>query len=535
MIPYSEYYCGVVGIAAHGGDIGEKGETQYDQIIQIYADSKYSSSKGTWHLMIDFYTWNETGTVFKKLVDRKETWDIQLLCINRSVISLESSQPGKPVFFSESFTGLGDNVGANSDVSTDIDHSEYVCGIIGFDSNAGDIQEFDDGDIILNYLFRKNNTWNIREEFRTHSGFHENWDIKVFCIHRDWASIDQPEAGKPFVLKEYTNLGDNVSYPTEFSVKDWTCGVVGFAARDGDIDENDQSDGTNLILAYMEEGTEKWKIQADFRTHHNDESWDVNVLCMHKDLSVAPQELQAVPKLFTTRDGNNVLYGPGMALSWEETYHPDAKYYEIQFSEDGGATWQVYTDQRDISYGGWINHHGNLHCGFGFGRCLKRNQIYSYRVRVLDGAKNPLTDWSNVVSATSMEWPAHVEIGATPPDPQVPSHSVVTLDLVNTYGSDLQIVWEIFPQGQAQFSILENTCQNGSYFGHSQVQQCKLRIWINANTSRSDDDGSMKLAAPLMAYNSVRVAVTGTDSLGFSWTDDVDLSFKLSNGDPVEK
>jgi hypothetical protein len=535
LIPYSEYFCGVVGIAAHGGDIGEKGDNQYDQIIQIYADSRYSSSKGTWHLMIDFYTWNETGTIFKKFVDRKETWDIHLLCINRSVISLESSQPGKPIFFSKPFTGLGDNVGSNSDVSTNIDHNEYVCGIIGFDSNAGDIQEFDDGDIILNYLFRKNNTWNIRAEFRTHSGFHENWDINVFCIHRDWASIDQPESGKPFVLKEYTGLGDNITYPTEFDVDDWTCGIVGFAARDGDIDEGNMGDNANLILAYMLEGAEKWHIRADFRTHHDDESWDVNVLCMHKDLSAAPQELRAVPTLFTTRDGNNDLYGPGMALSWKETYHPDAEYYEIQFSEDGGTTWQVYTDQRDISYGGWINHHGNLNCRHGFNRCLESLQQYSYRVRVLDNAKNPLTDWSNVVSATSMEWPAHVEITATPAGPQYPSNSVVTMDLVNTYGSGLQIEWEMYPQGQAQFSILDNTCQNGSFFGHAKVQQCNLRIWFTSVTDRSDDGASIKLAAPLLAYNSVRVVVTATDTLGFTWTEDINLSFKPSNSDPIDK
>jgi hypothetical protein len=247
-----------------------------------------------------------------------------------------------------------------------------------------------------------------------------------------------------------------------------------------------------------------------------------------------PRITKVEPMLYPAEYEPGKKYGPGMRLEWIHSSHPDMAFYEIQFSEDGGTTWQVYMSARVDDYD-WVNHHGNLQCGYGFYRCLKRNQVYHYRIRALDFEETPITDWSNVVSATSMEWPAHVEISATPPGPQYPSNSVVTLDLVNTFGSGLDIQWEIFPRGQAEFTILDNTCQNGSFLGHAKVQQCKLRIWVNAITGGSDDGGSMKLAAPLLAYNSVRVVVTGTDSLGFSWTDDIDLSFKPSNGDPIDK
>jgi hypothetical protein len=266
----------------------------------------------------------------------------------------------------------------------------------------------------------------------------------------------------------------------------------------------------------------------------NNTSYSNRIILDFESGDEPPRITKVEPMLYPAEYEPGKKYGPGMRLEWIHSSHPATAFYEIQFSEDGGTTWQVYMSARVDDYD-WVNHHGNLQCGYGFYRCLKRNQVYHYRIRALDFEETPITDWSNVVSATSMEWPAHVEIAATPPGPQYPSNSVVTLDLVNTYGSGLDIQWEIFPHGQADFTILDNTCQNGSFLGHAKVQQCKLRIWVNAITDGSDDGGNMKLAAPLLAYNSVRVVVTGTDSLGFSWTDDIDLSFKQSNSDPIDK
>jgi len=95
-------------------------------------------------------------------------------------------------------------------------------------------------------------------------------------------------------------------------------------------------------------------------------------------------------------------YGSGMSLSWSEPSSPGTELYEIQFSTNGGATWQVYTDSRSASYGPWINHHGTLACGDGY-FCLESNKRYDYRVRGLDGARAPLTPWSKVAGATSLD------------------------------------------------------------------------------------------------------------------------------------
>lgn len=510
------YVCGVVGFAAHKGDINEKND--YSDIIKVYVEPR----GGTWRFRADFKTY--TGS--SKLSELWETWDANILCLSTQLASADGPQLGKPVFRA-TYPNLGDNVGGTEDVSTEIDFNAYACGIVGFKAKKGDIQEHKTGNIIQTYLFRKNSTWHMRADFRSHdtgkNSSHENWDLDLLCFSTDIASLDTPVPGRSYFFREYFDLGDNLGvereFDTEFSVEDYVCGVVGFAALDGDIDEHG-SDGRDLIATYLYAKNGSWHVRADFRTHNNDETWNVNILCAQREgatpnvrpnvsreefglehcmgknmrcqvlrnelvdltgvLSVsgggysgnpsqtgyrcgatdavevyindrdpgtgkplwswpnaclrhgqsitlnaantydlrgvsvvggttrafylqqgaalAPVMRGAEPKLFPNP------YGPGIALTWEPTVSLSARHYEIQFSEDGGQTWNVYTRSRDISHGGWINHHGNLACGDGFTRCLKSSRRYTYRVRVLDSARNPISGWSNLVSATSMDW-----------------------------------------------------------------------------------------------------------------------------------
>lgn len=99
-----------------------------------------------------------------------------------------------------------------------------------------------------------------------------------------------------------------------------------------------------------------------------------------------------------------IPYGPGMILRWPDPQNPGVQYYEVQYSEDGGASWQVYTNTRLASYGPWINHYGSLNCGDRYQQSLKSAQRYDYRVRALDHVGAPLTEWSSVVGATSIDW-----------------------------------------------------------------------------------------------------------------------------------
>jgi murein DD-endopeptidase MepM/ murein hydrolase activator NlpD len=637
-IPSTEYVCAIVGYQSRGGDIGEK--THGTRIIQAYLRTWASKPDGNWLIMADFGTWNGDRNFI-------ETWDITLLCISTEIAARGDPEDGQPIFV-KALPRMGDNV----DQSIGYSSEKYVCGIAGFDSHAGDINEKGTGDIIQTYLYRKDGEWFVRADFRTHEGKNENWAIHVLCIDKKMASSDGPLPDKPFFLREYFNLGDNLGPKNEFDtgipVNDFVCGVVGFAARNGDIDEHNKSSDANLFSAVMYEEGLTWHIRADFRTHRNDETWDVNILCLLKEggepypwdesveeeksstclgepylcqvlrdeaiavtgpvyvigggvsgmpthqglrcpgeeyievyindrdpgtdkprwsapdlclrdgdsininsstiydfrgVSVAgasplpfklrsalgPPELNRVyPNLFP------VPYGPGIALEWEPTLHPQAVDYEIQFSEDSGSTWQVYSRTRDVSFGGWMNHHSNFKCGFGFERCLKRSQKYSYRLRVLDKDQNPITGWSNILTTTSFEWPVHLELADPFPAGPYPYTEEVTLTVENTYGHGLDLEWTLIHYSGASYTVVSG-CQSGSYTNPN-VNTCVIRIRNDALAFEWDDSAKMAKLAP---ETSVDVRVRGIDDFGFVASDGLSLRFEQScpgdSCEPVEK
>jgi hypothetical protein len=97
-------------------------------------------------------------------------------------------------------------------------------------------------------------------------------------------------------------------------------------------------------------------------------------------------------------------YGSGISLKWSEPANPGVAFYEIQVSEDGGNTWDVYSQNKRADYGPWINHLGNLPCREDYQYCLGNSQEYHYRVRALDSTQAPITGWSNVMRAVSENW-----------------------------------------------------------------------------------------------------------------------------------
>jgi hypothetical protein len=612
------YACAVVGFAATGGDIHELYSSGTK--IAVYTER----SGGYWHIR---------ATVDTSL-SYEEDWDVTLLCISQEVAALGGPQDSKDVFI-EHLPRLGDNV----DDPTEYRFDEYVCGIVGFSATGGEINAGGRGDIIQTYLDRRDFKWYIRADLRT-KGNHENWDIDLLCIREEVASVDGPLPDKPYFIKHFQGLGDNVGARNDVDTgileKDYTCGVVGFAALNGDLDEHKKDAGTSLLQAYLYQEGGSWHIRADARSHKDrNENWDIDVLCILREEGQPPQwdvshksigadhclgegfECQVLldeaislsglvyvegggysekptsqglrcstpehievyindrdpttgkPKwswpTFCVREGSYfsvsngtdydlrgvsigggklnpirlrgissppilkrayprlfpVPYGPGVALEWEPTVHPQATYYEIQYSEDGGSTWQVYTRSRDIAHGGWMNHHSNLRCGFGFERCLKRLQSYSYRVRVLNSARNPLTDWSNILSTTSSDWPAHVNLAPPEPMGPYPRTADVLLQVEDTFGQGLDLEWNIIPYNGATYTVLFG-CENGPR-NYVNASTCRLRIRYDGIAMR--EKGSAKLAS-LAPETSVDVIVTGTDVWGYSASAKISLTFE---------
>ena len=179
------------------------------------------------------------------------------------------------------------DIGNNVSYYTGIDATVYDCGVAGMAARSGDINENDSGDIIQTYLFKENNHWKIRGDFRTHNN-QESWDFDLLCLKK---------SALPVSRFEYRNLGGNINYNTGLSTTTYDCGVGGMAGRDGDINENSDAD---IIQSYMYRSGGTWWIRADFHSHNNGESWDVDALCVQKWAPVTRYEFRNL--------GNNVNY-----------------------------------------------------------------------------------------------------------------------------------------------------------------------------------------------------------------------------------
>jgi sphingomyelin phosphodiesterase len=279
------YACGVAGFAARGGDIGET--INHDEFMNVWPDllGLYleDGGGGNYQLMADFNTLHlgwliwpfELDIVYQ---DRPETWDVTLLCVSKQVASRYK------------FPDLKDNVRRNTQLS----FTEQVCGIAGIYAEDGDINESGTGDIIQTYLYREGGYWQIRADFRTHQSDKphgkENWRVDLLCLNREVASLEGPAPGKTFFLQEFRPSTDQWNYFTGIPTKDYTCGVMGFAARHGDIDEHDKGANDSLFMAFMTPGSDGvWRFTGDFRSHHTHEWWDnVNVLCALKEGGSTP-------------------------------------------------------------------------------------------------------------------------------------------------------------------------------------------------------------------------------------------------------
>ncbi|MCB1032669.1 MAG: hypothetical protein KDD47_02415 [Acidobacteria bacterium] len=257
-VPTSAYACGIVGVAALGGDINEDDD---GDILYAFA---YQQS-GNWWIKADFRSHR----------DDHETWDLTLLCAKRAVANLGGPGSSSVPLFFQTYTNRGDNVDYDTGYST----ASYVCGIVGYEALDGDINENGSGTILRMYMYPSLGRWRIRADFRTHHD-NENWNrIDVLCARTSVATIGTPStsSSKDVFLKEYFGLASNGFFNTGISTSSFVCGLVGMEAYDGDIEEHGKGD---ILQAYAYRQSGTWWIRSDFRTHNNHENWNMKLLCI---------------------------------------------------------------------------------------------------------------------------------------------------------------------------------------------------------------------------------------------------------------
>lgn len=232
----ADYECSIAGMAARDGDI-------YENNTGTILRSYLYKQNNHWRIRGEFRTHNN-----------HESWDFDLLCLKRSVYPVTRLE----------YRNVGDSPNFNTFMST----TTYLCGISGMAALDGDILENNAGNIMRSYIYPNGSTWWISGEFRTHNN-HESWDFDALCVER-WAPVQR---------YEFRNLGDNPNFNTFISTASYECGVAGMSIQDGDINENDSGDP---IVSYLYKSGGTWWFRGDFRTHNNNESWDVDVFCAQR-------------------------------------------------------------------------------------------------------------------------------------------------------------------------------------------------------------------------------------------------------------
>ena len=111
-----------------------------------------------------------------------------------------------------------------------------------------------------------------------------------YSIHSRGLTIPNEETrgDKPIMIKQYRALGNKITYDTGIDTNCWTCGIFGFRARGGDIEQSGGDSDIVYLYLYAKDknGTplNTWRLKANFKDDEPNENWYVNIICFHKDL-----------------------------------------------------------------------------------------------------------------------------------------------------------------------------------------------------------------------------------------------------------
>ena len=161
-------------------------------------------------------------------------------------------------------------------IETGVNSREYICGVVGMEALNGDIYEEDSVEVLVQaYAFEEKDEWKVRADFTSHGGANETWTVKVLCL---------PRNAQAYMLEEAIRLaeGDHV-HETGIPTDKWVCGVFGFEAQNGDLDEDVIG---NLFVAYMEPDGGQWVVHTDFVTEGDAENWVIHPVCISTSLAI---------------------------------------------------------------------------------------------------------------------------------------------------------------------------------------------------------------------------------------------------------
>ncbi|MGB2955366.1 MAG: PKD domain-containing protein [Anaerolineales bacterium] len=254
-IPTAHYNCSVISLAALHGDI-EEGGTGNAIKIWLSAGGQY------WTITPNFRTHRHGD-------GGQEKWSIGLMCADK----VHSR------FFSDIYIKPETNMTVTLNPAIYDIPENYTCVISGYDVRNTDIQENSAGDIIKVFT-RKNSDgeWQVTADFRDHGG-DESWIVQMMCFYDNQSVIMNYDDAVVSSIPPFSQ--ETGGYQTTIDSNNYACGIVGMSALSGDINEDHIG---NIIQVYTYYKNNKWNIYADFRSHNQDEIWDIDLMCIHRSV-----------------------------------------------------------------------------------------------------------------------------------------------------------------------------------------------------------------------------------------------------------
>jgi PKD repeat protein len=251
-IPTSTYNCSIISLAGLHGDIDESGA---GNVLKLWL----ANNGPYWTIHPNFRTHRHSAG--------QEHWSLGLMCADKN----------NSKFFSDIYIKPESNATVSLNPSYYDIPSEYTCVIAGYDAKNVDVQENGAGDIIQVYTLKdEDGVWQVTADFRNHGSAEESWIVQTMCFYDNKSVVltyDDPATNLMPFNKE------TGGYQTNISANEYACGIAGMRALDGDIQENDIG---HIIRVYTFHDNVRWHVYADFRSHHQDEMWDIDLVCIKR-------------------------------------------------------------------------------------------------------------------------------------------------------------------------------------------------------------------------------------------------------------
>jgi len=251
-IPTSTYNCSVISLAALHGDIEEH---NIGNVLKLWL----ANNGAYWTITPDFRTHRHSK-------GGSESWSLGLMCADKN----------NSRFFSDIYIKPPINPTVSLNPSIYDIPEEYTCTIAGYDIKNVNVEDDSAGDIIQAYA-RKNSDgeWQVTADFMEEDG-DESWIVQMMCFYDNQSVVltyDDPVTNlPPFSL-------ETGGYQTNISSNEYVCGIAGMHALDGNVNENDNGD---IIRVFTYHDNVRWHVFADFRTHGQNEMWDIDLICIKR-------------------------------------------------------------------------------------------------------------------------------------------------------------------------------------------------------------------------------------------------------------